>query len=40
MQSFFFKKCLFEYENPIAFEKKEHTKIFGGRLKNTRRRHQ
>ena len=43
MQNFFFKKCLFEYENQFAVEKKP-SKIFGGNFKNTLknfcRRHQ
>ena len=30
---FFFKKCLFEYENQFAVEKTQ--KIFGGNFKNT-----
>ena len=32
MQIFFFKKCLFEYENQFAVEKKSK-KIFGGNFK-------
>ena len=32
--NFFFKKCLFEYENQIAVEKKHET-LFGCNLKNT-----
>ena len=43
MQNFFFKKCLFEYENQFAVEKKKQ-KIFGDNFKNTSknfcRRHQ
>ena len=40
MQNFFFKKCLFEYENQFAVEKKTK-KNFGGNFKNTFcRRHQ
>ena len=31
---FFFKKCLFEYENQFAVENK-HKKMFGGNFKNT-----
>ena len=34
MQNFFFKKCLFEYENQFAVEKKTE-KMFGGNFKNT-----
>ena len=29
MQNFFFKKCLFEYENQFAVVKKKHEKILG-----------
>ena len=31
MQNFFFKKCLFEYENQFAIEKK-HKKNFWGQF--------
>ena len=34
MQKLFFKKCLFEYENQFAVEKKTQ-KMFGGNFKNT-----
>ena len=34
MQFFFFKNCLFEYENQFAIEKKTQKK-FGGNFKNT-----
>ena len=33
MQNFFFKKCLFEYENQFAVEKTQ--KNFGDNFKNT-----
>ena len=32
MQNFFFEKCLFEYENQFALEKKTQ-QIFGGSFK-------
>ena len=44
MQKFFFKKCLFEYENQFAIEKKNTKKLVGAIFKNTLknfcRRHQ
>ena len=39
MQNFFFKNCLFEFENQFAVEKK-NANIFGGNCKNFCRRHQ